>query len=151
MRIGLNLLHTQRKLGGAWNYVQNILEVLQTCDVENEFFLYCNEESRQLAPAGERFRVFCTRLNMSRRTVRVLYEQTYLTLLGLRDKLDTMHWFANNCSVLPGLSSVATIYDLLAKHNSQAKGPLSGIYIRNAEIHHPPGFGSLPDVLRNGR
>lgn len=130
MRIGLNLLHTQRKLGGAWNYVQNVLEVLRTCDVENEFFLYCNEESKQLAPADERFHVFCTSLNMNRRTVRVLYEQTYLPLLGVRDKLDAMHWFANNCSVLPGVSSVATVYDLLARNNSQAKGPLSGIYIR---------------------
>lgn len=131
MRIGLNLLHAQRSLGGAWNYIENVVETLQRHDHENEYVLYCNQESRLLVRECPRFRVVFAKADMRRRLLRVACEQTWLNWKSRRDELDVMHWFANNSPILPGVPSVATIHDLLALSYPRSKRFLNGIYIRS--------------------
>lgn len=130
MRIGLNLLHAQRSLGGVWNYVQSIVSMLQKYDEENEYFVYCNEESRELVCEKPRFHVFASKAGLNCRSLRVAYEQTFLYKISRQCGLDVMHWFANNSFFLPGIASVSTIYDLLPLRDPTSKSFLSGLYIR---------------------
>lgn len=117
MKIGLNLLHARPDIGGAWNYMANIVQALKVADEGFEFFAYCTSLSERLVPDEPRFRKRLVRISGSSQTARVLYEQTVLPFRALADGVQCIHWFANVGPLMHLIPSVVTIHDMMFLDN----------------------------------
>lgn len=113
MRIGLNLLHVRPEIGGCWNYIENVIAALKYIDCDCEFFAYCTSVSVKILPKDPRLHAKIVNLDNSSQLARISFEQCILPFLARRDKLDCMHWFANNIAVLGMVPSVVTVHDFI--------------------------------------
>lgn len=113
MRIGLNLLHAIPEIGGAWNYIANVVGALAAYDYSTEYLVYTNPASLSLVPDRPNFRKVAIDIPASSRPVRVLYENTLLQYKSKTHRLDCMHWFANTQALCNSAPGVVTVYDLL--------------------------------------
>lgn len=111
MKIGLNLLHARPEIGGVWNYISNVIKALGLSDCDYEFLAYCTSVSEEIVPNDPRFKTKIINLGGSSQLARISYEQSVLPFLAYRDRLDSMHWFANNRSLLGLVPSVVTVHD----------------------------------------
>jgi glycosyltransferase involved in cell wall biosynthesis len=111
MRIGLNLLHARPDIGGGWNYIANIVSTLKLLDEDCEFLAYCTNASAEIVPDDTRFKVRIIHLGGSSQIARIAYEQCVLPFLAYWDRVDCMHWFAGNRSMIGLVPSVVTMYD----------------------------------------
>ncbi len=50
MRIGLNLLHAHKEIGGVWNYIANLLNAVAKYDHDNTYIAFTNSISEKLVP-----------------------------------------------------------------------------------------------------
>ena len=114
MRIGLNLLHALREIGGGWNYIANLVAALGDYDDANTYIAFVTHDSRCLVPAKQNFQTVFINLNSRSRPRRVLYENTMLQLLAYKYHLDCMHWFANTQAIVNTVPGAVTIHDLQA-------------------------------------
>jgi glycosyltransferase involved in cell wall biosynthesis len=117
MKVGLNLLHARSEIGGAWNYIANIIQALKLADAEFEFVAYCTSLSEQLVPDDPRFGKKLVRISGSSQIARILYEQTVLPFRALADGVQCMHWFANVGPLMHLIPSVVTIHDMMFLDN----------------------------------
>src|ERR1035437_4763382 len=111
MRIGLNLLHARREIGGGWNYIANVVSTLKLLNYDCEFLAYCTSVSAEIVPDDPRFKMRIVHLGGSSQIARVAYEQCVLPIHAYLDKIDCMHWFAGNRSLIGRVPSVVTMYD----------------------------------------
>ena len=132
MRIGLNLLYAHPGIGGAWNYIEGIVEALARFGSENEYFAYVHDSSRCLVPDLPNFHVRSVRINGARRMMRVLSEHMLLPKLVSRDKLDVLHWFGNvNGLVRCQAACFVSIHDVKAFDLGSIHGfALRDLYMR---------------------
>lgn len=134
MKVGLNLLHVRPEMGGGWNYIENILEVLPLLEKSFHFVAYCTSMSAVIVPRNPRFEVKIVRLGGSQ-TRRVIFEQLILPFVAYQDRVDCIHWFANNCSLLGIIPSVVTIHDFKSIEEPQQGPRLRGLYMRQTLRH----------------
>lgn len=113
MRIGLNLLHARLEIGGAWNYIANLLDTLGAAEGEISYIAYCTRASADLVPDDPRFTRKLVNLSGRSQIWRIAYEQAVLPFIARRDGVDCLHWFANNGPLLNITPSVVTIYDMM--------------------------------------
>lgn len=112
MRIGLNLLHSHPGIGGAWNYIKNLVRAIGEYDQVNGYIAYCTDQSRCLVPNRPNFTVRQINIDGRRRVHRILYENTLLLARAKADGLDCMHWFANTVAPLSSTPALVSVYDL---------------------------------------
>jgi glycosyltransferase involved in cell wall biosynthesis len=113
LRIGLNLLHVRREIGGAWNYIANVVQALQASSTDYEFVAYCTPASTSLIPDHPKFNKKVVCLIGASQFARIAYEQTVLPFVARRDGVQCMHWFANSGPILRLIPSVVTIHDMM--------------------------------------
>ncbi len=130
MRIGLNLLHARPDIGGAWNYIANLLAALGEYDHTNKFVAFVTEDSRRLVPDGPNFEAVPVRLRAESQPLRVLFENTFFPILARKYQLDCMHWFANYHAIFNTVPAVVTVYDLLAFNKAKTSASLKRAYLR---------------------
>jgi glycosyltransferase involved in cell wall biosynthesis len=112
LRVGLNLLSALPEIGGAWNYIENLLQALAVLDRGDSFVAFVTPESECLVPERPNFERVRVGVQSSIRAWRVAYENTVLYTLARRQRLECLHWFSNTRAVLSSVPSVVTIYDL---------------------------------------
>ena len=57
MRIGLNLLHARKEIGGTWNYMANVARALTLMDSDWRFIAYCTKISAEMVPDDPKFEI----------------------------------------------------------------------------------------------
>jgi glycosyltransferase involved in cell wall biosynthesis len=112
LRVGLNLLSALPEIGGAWNYIQNLLQALGRLDRADTFVAFATPESECLVPERPNFERVRVNVRSSFRAWRVAYENTAFYALARRQRLDCLHWFAGAQAVLSAAPSLVTVYDL---------------------------------------
>jgi glycosyltransferase involved in cell wall biosynthesis len=130
LRIGLNLLHARPAIGGAWNYIASVLEVLKRLDTRNQYIAYCNPASKALVAGAGNIQVHGVDWVGVNQIARIAYENTWLQYRSRRDRLDLMHWFANVQSLVTAVPAAITVYDLRWIENLKEYDPLRMIYAR---------------------
>jgi len=130
MRIGLNLLHARPEIGGGWNYIKNIVSLLQKFDHKNEYVAYCSPISACLFEKQSNFRIVYVNVYGASQLYRVFYENTFLQFRAIVDRIDLMHWFANTQGLFNAKPGVVTVYDLLMFNNLSTYSGLRGAYYR---------------------
>jgi len=130
MRIGLNLLNARPEMGGGWNYIKNIVSLLQRFDLENEYVAYCSSKSACLVKDQQNFRKIKINIYRANQPYRIFYENTLLQFRAMVDRIDLMHWFANVQGLFNAKPGVVTVHDLLMFNDPRAYGILNGAYYR---------------------
>lgn len=130
MRIGMNLLHARPEIGGGWNYIRNIVNVLGQFDQENEYVCYCTASSACLVPNRPNFSKEFAGITGCGQVARVVYENTWLQWKVVRDRIDVMHWFANTRALFSTAASVVTVYDLITYSHPESHGLLKAWFIK---------------------
>lgn len=129
MRVGLNLLHARPDIGGAWNYIENILKSLQYADESFEFVAYCRPEAAIIVPEKPNFKKVIIDIGSSQ-IKRALYENTMLQRIISADKLDVVHWFANTQALINTRPGVVTVYDMIMFTNKASYKLFAGLFYR---------------------
>jgi glycosyltransferase involved in cell wall biosynthesis len=129
MKIGLNLLHARRKMGGGWNYINNIIVLLQNYDKENQYFVYCTKESEGMI-YNNSFNKCIIKIPLDNQILRVIYENTILQIRFYLDNIDIVHWFSNTQAVMSIKPGMVTIYDLLALKKDSPHNIVKNYYLR---------------------
>ena len=130
VRIGLNLLHVRPEVGGGWQYIEAIVELLQGSDSGNEYVAYCNPISQRMVSRAGNITVRVARGIGTNQLARIAYENTTLQYHAWKDRLDLMHWFANTRAILTAVPSAVTVHDLLAFEQEDAYGAFRRLYAR---------------------
>lgn len=130
LRIGLNLLQARPGIGGGWQYIAGLLDILGRLDKENEYVAYCNRHSELLVPAGETIRVSVANRLGANQLERIVYENSWLPHQARVDRLDLMHWFGNTQGILSRVPSVITIHDLRSFENIGEYSPARMLHAR---------------------
>ena len=112
MRIGFNLLHAMPEIGGAWNYISNLVAAVARDDRDNEYIAFVTDVSATIVPKQSNVRLVSIPIRAAVRAERVLFENTVLQALVWRERLDCLHWFANTQGILNVAPAVVTVYDL---------------------------------------
>ncbi len=130
MRIGLNLLHARPAIGGAWNYIAGVLDVLKRLDTQNRYIAYCNPASQALVAGAAHIESRLVNSVGVNQFARIVCENSWLQYRSRRDRLDLMHWFANVQSLVTTVPAAITVYDLRWIENLKEYDPLRMIYAR---------------------
>lgn len=130
MKIGLNLLHARPEIGGGWNYIANVVQTLRLASDGFEFVAYCTPVSAAMVPDDSRFTVKIVDIPRQSQSYRVFYEQCVLPPLAYRDKVDCIHWFANNRPLIGIVPSVVTVHDFKFIERPFEVSRLKGLYLR---------------------
>jgi glycosyltransferase involved in cell wall biosynthesis len=99
-------------MGGAWNYIASLIQLLETFDHENEYVAYCNASSSRLISDRGRMEVrLATRAGANQLT-RLAYENSWLQYRAKIDQLELMHWFGNTQAAFSIVPAAITVHDL---------------------------------------
>jgi glycosyltransferase involved in cell wall biosynthesis len=130
LRIGLNLLHAVPDIGGAWNYIANLLEQVAETDRTNEYVAFVTAASAPLVPRQANFQLAFMPVRAGVRGQRVLFEHSVLQAVAWRRRLNCMHWFANGQGIVNAAPAVVTIYDLQPFREIFPFSRAKGMYLR---------------------
>lgn len=114
MRIGINLLYLiPGQVYGTRTYAVSLIRSLAEIDRENEYYVFVNQESRELdlTDASNVHRVVCG-FYAKRRAIRCVWEQAILPIQLYSYGIEVVHSLGYVGPLLPPCSSVVTIPDL---------------------------------------
>jgi glycosyltransferase involved in cell wall biosynthesis len=131
LTIGLNLVHAHPHIGGAWQYISRLIDVIYKLPENFQFIAYTNKASDALIRKGGRIQAVQTGLTGKNRYMRIGWEHCVLPWLARRDRIDVMHWFANTVAVTNSVTCVNTVYDLLVFEKPSAYPVARRFYVRN--------------------
>lgn len=114
MKVGINLLYLlPGECGGTETYGICLVNALAALDRENEYVVFLNEESAQIAlRLGPNFTVVRCPVRAMSRPRRYFYEQLQLPWLGRRHRLDLLHSLGYVAPILSGTPQVVTVHDM---------------------------------------
>jgi alpha-1,3-rhamnosyl/mannosyltransferase len=141
LRIGLNLLHAQPDIGGAWQYIERFVAALAEHDHEHTYVPFVTEASRGLVPPRFRAETVSFGFRASSRATRILWQHTGLPMAARRKRLDLLHWFSNTMALVNSVPGVVTVYDLQVFENPGRFPTLQRTYLQTM----------LPRTVRTAR
>jgi glycosyltransferase involved in cell wall biosynthesis len=114
MHIGLNLLYASPAIGGAWRYINNVLDMIAKYDQHNSYslFLYDQSPLPEAARAPQMQVHLLRRPRVGSRWLRVCHEQTEIPRLAKRTACALVHSFGNVAVMKQGIRNVVTVHDL---------------------------------------
>jgi alpha-1,3-rhamnosyl/mannosyltransferase len=133
MHIGLNLLYASPAIGGAWRYIQNVLQMIQKYDRQNSYslFLYAGKPLPLAAPSSRMQLHFVAPGPIASRWMRVLHEQTEVPRLAEQAGCDLVHSFGNVAVMRRGIRNVVTVHDLKPYARNEGALPSArDLYVR---------------------
>ena len=120
MRIGVNALYLiPGAVGGTEIYLRGLLGALAEIDARNQYFIFTNRETSDLAPAAANFRAQPQPVRAVSRPTRILWEQIALPVAALRLKLDVMLNPGFTAPLLCGCTQVTVFHDLQHKRHPE--------------------------------
>ena len=132
MKIGINLLAIMPSIGGAYNYIENLVGSIEQYDSENEYFLFITNYSKQITKPLKRGTVIKCRVNSKYRIFRIIYENTVLPILAKYYKLDKMLWPADTIGFVNSVPSIVISHDFLGIVSPKNYSLLKRLYLRFA-------------------
>ncbi|MEP6730188.1 MAG: glycosyltransferase family 1 protein [bacterium] len=113
MRIGLNLLPVVAGIGGARQYIANLVGALATHDGNNDYVVFTTRASASLVPSASNFKIIEVPLHASLRPLRVAYESIILPQLNRGQGLDCVHHFFGTLPFFGREPTVVTVLDMM--------------------------------------
>lgn len=132
MHIGLNLLYASPSIGGAWRYINNVLQMIAKFDRQNSYSLFLYDRNQLPTACDPRMSLhFVHRPAIGSRWMRVLHEQTEIPRLAERTGCALVHSFGNLAVLKRGIRNVITVHDLKPYDRNENSFPSArDLYIR---------------------
>ncbi len=113
MKIGINLLGIMPSIGGAYNYVENLVRSIEKYDNENDYIVFITNHSKQIVKPLKKAKIITCRIDSKYRTFRIIYENTVLPFLAKYYKIDKMLWPADTIGFVNSVPSIVISHDFL--------------------------------------
>ncbi len=130
MRIGLNLLPVVPDIGGAWQYIANLLTALATHDHENEYVGIVSSASAALLPDQENFKSIHVPLRTSWRPLRIAYENTVFPRVARSLRLDCVHHLFGTQPLVSREPTVVSVFDVMVFERPEDFPPPKRLYLQ---------------------
>lgn len=130
MRVGLNLLPVVPGIGGAWQYIANLLTALATHDHENEYVGIVSSASSVLLPAQENFTAVHVPLRASWRPLRIAYENTVFPRVVRGLRLDCVHHLFGTQPLISREPTVVSVFDVMVFERPDDFPPAKRLYLQ---------------------
>lgn len=114
MLIGLDLLHARPRIGGAWNHIGSMMDVLKHHGGANTYIAYCTQRSECLVPEQRNFIKRRFSIDAENPLVRTASECATLQLAAKRDGVDVLHVFSGTLAPFRVCPNVVTFYDFVS-------------------------------------
>jgi glycosyltransferase involved in cell wall biosynthesis len=142
MKIGINLLSVIPCIGGAWNYIDNLVKGLIKYDNENQYAVFVTKHSLPIVDGLTSLEIININIDSNLRVKRVLYENIILPIHVKRRKINCLLWPNDTVGLINVVPSIVIIHDLLDLVNPSALPIIKRIYksivlkntIRNASF-----------------
>jgi glycosyltransferase involved in cell wall biosynthesis len=121
LRIGINALYLiPGSVGGTEIYLRSLLAALAEIDEVNEYFVYVNNETGSgLAPPAPRFHSVSCPVRAKVRALRIVFEQTALPLMLVRDRIDVVLNPGYTAPLFARCPSVTVFHDMQHKRHPE--------------------------------
>jgi len=132
LRIGINLLFMiPGVVGGTETHAVSLVNALSVIDVENEYYIFINKESRDVFNIkNNNFKIISCKINAINRCKRYLFEQTILPILVKNYKIDVLHSMGYVSPLILPCKSIVTIHDANVFKIKNPFGILGSILIK---------------------
>jgi glycosyltransferase involved in cell wall biosynthesis len=120
LRIGVNALYLiPGGVGGTEIYLRALLEALAQTDRANQYFVFTNQETADLAPAAANFTPVPQRVRATSRPARMLWEQIVLPLEVARRGIDVLFNPGFTAPVFCACPMLTVFHDLQHKRHPE--------------------------------
>lgn len=114
MRIGISGQLLKGRHTGVEHYISNLMRYIVRCNGENEYVFYVNRAYTENDMPIEGLRIRESGIPGISRSMRFLWEQSYLPILLAKDNIDVFHAPGYTMPLMTTTPSVVTIHDAIA-------------------------------------
>ena len=132
MIIAVNLLAINKDIGGAYNYIDNLLAGLNNLDKPHRIKVFHTENNLELVEKYNNLELVLCKVYTIKRLARILYENTILPLLLKTHKVDIVLWPSDTMGFIKTRTSIVISHDFLPLINPKAFGFFRRVYLRFA-------------------
>jgi glycosyltransferase involved in cell wall biosynthesis len=132
MILAVNLLAINKDIGGAYNYMDNLLAGLNNLDKPYRIKVYHTENNLELVEKYNNLELILCNVNSIKRLARILYENTIFQLLLKKHKVDIVLWPSDTMGFLKTKTSIVISHDFLPLINPKTFGFFRRLYLRLA-------------------
>ncbi len=132
MIIAVNLLAINKDIGGAYNYIDNLLAGLNKLDKPYRIKVFHTENNIELVDKYNNLELVLCKVNTFNRLIRILYENTIFQLLLEKHKVDIVIWPSDSIGFIKTKRSAVIAHDFLPLINPKAFSFFRRIYLRLA-------------------
>ena len=113
MILAVNLLAINKDIGGAYNYIDNLLTGLNNLDKTYRIKVFHTENNLELVEKYNNLELILCKVNSFKRLARILYENTIFQLLLNRHKVDIVLWPSDTMGFIKTRTSIVISHDFL--------------------------------------
>ncbi len=143
MILAVNLLAINKDIGGAYNYIDNLLAGLNNLDKPHRIKIFHTENNLELVEKYNNLELILCNVNSIRRIARIFYENTIFHFLLKKHKVDIVLWPSDTMGFIKTKKNIVIFHDFLPLINPNAFGLIKRVYlrialkyaIRNADYH----------------
>jgi len=132
MILAVNLLAINKDIGGAYNYIDNLLTGLNNLDKTYRIKVFHTENNLELVEKYNNLELILCKVNSFKRLARILYENTIFQLLLNRHKVDIVLWPSDTMGFIKTRTSIVISHDFLPLINPKAFSFFRRIYLQLA-------------------
>jgi glycosyltransferase involved in cell wall biosynthesis len=132
MIIAVNLLAINKDIGGAYNYIDNLLAGLNNLNKPHRIKVFHTENNLELVEKYNNLELILCKVNSIKRLARIFYENTIFQLLLKKHKVDIVLWPSDTMGFIKTRTSIVISHDFLPLINPNAFGFFRRIYLQFA-------------------
>lgn len=132
MILAINLLAINKDIGGAYNYIDNLLAGLNNLDKPHRIKVFHTENNLELVEKYNNLELILCKVNSIKRLARILYENTIFQLLLKKHKVDIVLWPSDTMGFIKTRTSIVISHDFLPLINPKAFGFFKRMYLKFA-------------------
>lgn len=132
MVIGINLLAINKDIGGAYNYIDNLLTSLDRLERPYKIKIFHTIHNNDLVYKYNNFELISCGVNSTNRIYRIIYENTILHYLLNKHKVNIVIWPSETIGFIKILPTIVISHDFLPLIRPKVFGFFRSIYLRLA-------------------
>ena len=129
MIIAVNLLAVNKDIGGAYNYIDNLLTTLNNQPQIHSFKIFHTDNNLDLVNKYNNFSLIHCKLKSKNRFLRVIYENTIFQFLLFKKNVDVVIWPSDTIGFLKIKPTIVIFHDFLPLVSPHSFGFFKRFYL----------------------
>lgn len=129
MIIAVNLLAINKDIGGAYNYIDSLLSALNNQPQNHTINVFYTDHNVELVNKFNNFNLVYCKLNSYNRFLRVMYENTILQYLLLKNNIDIVIWPSDTIGFIKIKPTIVIFHDFLPLVSPHAFSVAKRVYL----------------------